>query len=344
GSDPRTLTDYRKRLFQSVYKPAVFKQLMLEEPVILTLAIASPTLLSEFYHNVSLHRAMGLVGQAEMPVRIAVTHIVELAKKVTRAESLYEQSAIIESNAQELYAILDSVPYKTEALEHILAYLLTVVLDADSDATLEDIGFRTLKYKSLSVLEKICRDDLDAQWRDLSLSAKSRITWQSLRSRKSCTGGLRDTACSIFKKVFESSTAYVQGKAQKIPAPFMYMLSKASKSASYIRSSVLNRMYSYIAYSFHDAFQFIHTLAILSVLLTIYTNILNIRNLNKKRALLLVKEADRLKSERIERCFEEISKKLNGAPTEQQFVQFIQEKDPQALQYYSEQNDGVKHQ
>nr|QFS20011.1 polyprotein [Pepper veinal mottle virus] len=344
GSDPRTLTDYRKRLFQSVYKPAVFKQLMLEEPVILTLAITSPTLLSEFYHNGSLHRAMGLVGQAEMPVRIAVTHIVELAKKVTRAESLYEQSAIIESNAQELYAILDSVPYKTEALEHILAYLLTVVLDADSDATLEDIGFRTLKFKSLSVLEKICRDDLDAQWRDLSLSAKSRITWQSLRSRKSCTGGLRDTACSIFKKVFESSTAYVQGKAQKIPVPFMYMLSKTSKSASYIRSSVLNRMYSYIAYSFRDAFQFIHTLAILSILLTIYTNILNIRNQNKKRALLLMKEADRLKSERIERCFEEISKKLNGAPTEQQFIQFIQEKDPQALQYYSEQNNDVKHQ
>ncbi|ATY46581.1 polyprotein [African eggplant mosaic virus] len=344
GTELPTTIGFKTRLMQSVYRPSVFKELMLEEPMTLTLALTSPTLLREFYKNGSLYKAMELVSGAEMPVRVAVTKITELARKVTKAELLHAQAQVISENAAELYTTIDAIPYKTAATDMFLDFLLTMQLDTECDAELHSIGFRTLKHNSLRIIEKIYEEDLKAQWRELSWLERLCATMQSLKSRRRYLRELQEPLSTTFKKALVSTTTYAQDKVAKIPVPFTIVSSKVINVSRVVKKIVWNKIYRYTVYTFRDAFQFLHTMAIISVLLAIYANFLEIMNKRKQREIMLRDENTNLIEDRLCELFRDQSLALGVAPTEEEFVAYIKEKDSIAYKYWIAQEHSVEHQ
>nr|QYA72446.1 polyprotein [Tamarillo fruit ring virus] len=344
GGEVKTAQEYKTKLLQSVYRPKVFKQLMLDEPVILTLALSSPTLLREFFMNGSLYIAMELVSNADMPIRVVIAKIADLAKRVTKAQTIHEQSSVISGNLSELYSLIEAMPNRTDALDLVQSFLLTSQLETDCDADLDMVGFRTLKYKSLSIMEKIYKEDLRVQWRELTLLEKFSATLQSLKSRRRCLRDLDEPVSTTLKRAFHSTTAYAQDKITNLPGPLARISSKVGSSFGAGRKFVWKKLYRYTVYTFKDAFQFLHTMAIISILMSIYVNFLEIRNKYKQRDMLLLEENEMLKEARVCELFQDMSLFLDRPPTEEEFVEYIKKKDPAAYQYWMYQEHSVDHQ
>nr|AGN92431.1 polyprotein [Chilli veinal mottle virus] len=344
GEGIESMPGFKTRLMRSVYRPSVFKRLMMDEPLTLTLALASPTLLNEFYTNGSLYRAMELVSHSQMPVRVAVTKILELAKKVNKAESIYEQASLISNHVSEMHEIIDQMPCRSESICHVLDFLLTAQLDMECDGELSSIGFRTLKHKSLHIMEKIYKEDLRAQWCELSWLERLHFRFQMLRSRKQYILDSQEIISETLREASHYSTKFVQEKIALVPAPLRYASGKVGCGLAKIRRVVWNKVYGCAVYSFRDAFRFVHTLAILSILLTVYTNIVDIKNKHKKMNLLHIEEQEMKIHNKINKYYNDLTLLHNKAPSEVEFIQYVKERDPSALTYWCTQEEPVGHQ
>nr|ADP30806.1 polyprotein [Chilli veinal mottle virus] len=344
GEAMENMPGFKTRLMRSVYRPSVFKRLMMDEPLTLTLALASPTLLNEFYTNGSLYKAMEFVSRSQMPVRVAVTKILELAKKVNRAESIYEQAALISDHIPEMHGIIDQMPCRSASICHVLDFLLTAQLDTECDGELSSIGFRTFKHKSLHIMEKIYKEDLKAQWYELSLLEKLCFKFQVLKSRRQYILDSREMVSEILKEASHCSTKFVQEKIALVPAPLRYASGKVGCGLAKVRKVVWNKIYGCAVYSFRDAFRFIHTLAILSIPLTVYTNIVEIKNKHKKMNLLHIEEQEMKVQNKINKYYNDLTLLHNRAPSEVEFIQYVKERDPSALTFWCTQEKSVDHQ
>nr|ADP30807.1 polyprotein [Chilli veinal mottle virus] len=344
GEAMENMPGFKTRLMRSVYRPSVFKRLMMDEPLTLTLALASPTLLNEFYTNGSLYKAMEFVSRSQMPVRVAVTKILELAKKVNRAESIYEQAALISDHIPEMHGIIDQMPCRSASICHVLDFLLTAQLDTECDGELSSIGFRTLKHKSLHIMEKIYKEDLKAQWYELSLLEKLCFKFQVLKSRRQYILDSREIVSEILKEASHCSTKFVQEKIALVPAPLRYASGKVGCGLAKVRKVVWNKIYGCAVYSFRDAFRFIHTLAILSILLTVFTYLVEIRNKHKKMDLLHIEEPEIRVQNKINKYYNDLTLLHNRAPSEVEFIQYVKERDPSALTFWCTQEKSVDHQ
>nr|ACX53640.1 polyprotein [Chilli veinal mottle virus] len=344
GEEMQNLPGFKTRLMRSVYRPSVFEQLMIDEPLTLTLALASPTLLNEFYTNGSLHEAMEFVGHTQMPVRVVVTKILELAQKVNRAESIYDQASLISNHISELHEIINQMPCRSASICHVLEFLITSQLDTECDGELNAIGFRTLKHKSLHIMEKIYKEDLRALWCELSWSEKLRFKLHVLRSRRQYIRDSREIISGTLKEALHCSTKFVQEKIVLIPTPLRYISGKVRCGLAKTRKTMWSIIYGRAVHSFRDALRFIHTLAILSILLTVYTNIVDIKNKHKKMNLLHIEEQEMKVQSRINKHYNDLTLLHNKAPSEVEFIQYVKERDPSALAYWSMQDEPVDHQ
>nr|AGE47830.1 polyprotein [Chilli veinal mottle virus] len=344
GENAQTMPGFKTRLMRSVYRPAVFKQLMMDEPFTLTLALASPTLLNEFYTSGNLYKAMEYVSRAQMPVRVAVTKILELAQKVNRADSIYEQAGLISNSISEIHSVIDQMPCRSASICFVLEYLLTTQLDAECDDELNAVGFRTLKHKSLHIMEKIYREDLKAQWSELSWLERLRFKFQLLRSRKQYLQDSQEIISGTLKDALHCSTRFAQDKLASVPAPLLYISGRVQCGLMRVRKTVWDKVYGCAVYTFRDAFQFIHTLAILSILLTVYANIVDIKNKHKTMSLLHLEEQETKLQNRINKHYNDLTLLHNKAPSETEFIQYIKEHDPSALTYWHSEEKSVDHQ
>nr|URG39486.1 polyprotein [Chilli veinal mottle virus] len=344
GTEVDSMMSFKRRLFQSVYRPKVFQQLMLDEPVILTVALTSSTLLNEFYTNGSLYKAMEVVSQSQMPVRMMVTRVLDLAKKVNKAQTLFQQAALISENASELYKLVDQVTHKTAAIPIVLDFLLTLQLELECDNELDSVGFRTFKHRSLHIMEKIYREDLKAQWRELSWLEKLYIRYQTCSSRRYFIKDSQEPVLDTLKSAFNYTTTYAQEKMTLVTVPLQGISKCVNNGISSVKRVVWNRVYNYTVYTFQDAFRFVHTMAILSLLLTVYTNILEIRNKNKKMNLLRIEEEEMNNQLKINKLYNDLTVLHNKPPTEMEFIEYVREQDPSALTYWCVQNKSVGHQ
>nr|QBB78857.1 polyprotein [Wild tomato mosaic virus] len=336
--------NFKRRLFRSVYRPSEFKKLILEEPVILTLSLMSPTLISELYWSGGLHRAMQMMQGSDMNMKMIVSTILDLSKKVVKADDLFNQSGIISAYVDVLLNRIKSMPAQSLATTVVLEFLLVHQSTNDIDSDLSSLGFRTLKFRSLHLMEKIYKVDLEAQWCELSWLERSCAIYYTLKSRIQCMRDLKQDSSQILKQALNSSTTFVQDKMCIIPDSFQVFYSKSVVVAKSIKRRVYNRLYRCAVNSFSDAFQFLQTMAILSILLSVFANLLDIKNKYRCSLQISEKENNDTLDRAVFKHYTDLRTKLNQKPTEDEFSNYLKEVDPDAFVHWFGKDFTVQHQ
>ncbi|ABI34614.1 polyprotein [Wild tomato mosaic virus] len=335
---------YKRRLFRSVYRPKEFKNLMLEEPIIITLALMSPTLIHEMYWSGGLHRAMQIVNKSDMNIKMVVSTILDMSKKVVKADDLFNQAAIINAYTDSLLEIIKNAPHQSLAKDIVLEFLLVHQSTNEIDGDLSALGFRTLKFRSLHLMEKIYKADLEAQWCELSWLERSYVIYYTFKSRIQCMRDLSQDKSQILKQTFKCSTAFVQDRMKVIPNSVQSVCSKSVCIAKSIRHRVYKRLYRCAVNTFSDAFQFLQTMAIISILLSVFANLIDIKNKYRNSVRISDKEKMDELDKSIFKHYTDLKIKNGVKPSEDEFSEYLKERDPDAFVHWFGKDLKVQHQ
>nr|UTE10635.1 polyprotein [Thevetia ringspot virus] len=170
-----------KKLIKSIYRPSVLENLLIEQPYIMVLSIASPGILIAMHNNNAFEIAIKRWINKDQHIAKIATMLTVLAQKVSVASTIQQQFDVINKNASHLHSIVFNGFINDPTYESALNYLEVVKQRVETDTPLESNGFTNLLHEMSEAMEKNYRDQLEEAWHGLSLLEKLRVIKQSYR-------------------------------------------------------------------------------------------------------------------------------------------------------------------
>ncbi|UTE10634.1 polyprotein [Potyvirus thevetiae] len=187
-----------KKLIKSIYRPNVLENLLVEQPYIMVLSIASPGILIAMHNNNAFELAIKRWISTDQHIAKIATMLTVLAQKVSVANTIQQQFEVINKNANHLHSIVFNGFVNDPTYESVLNYLEVVKQRVETDTPLESNGFANLLHEMSETMEKNYRGQLEEAWHELSFLEKLRVIKRSYRlfdfSQKTLTPALiKDT-------------------------------------------------------------------------------------------------------------------------------------------------------
>nr|YP_008320584.1 third protein [Habenaria mosaic virus] len=334
-----------KQVIRGVYRPNELRSILSHDPYILTMALLSPAILTSLFTTGSLYQATLSLIPEDTSARHLVCLLTSLAGRVSRLEDLHDQVNIIEENLGaflEILSVGDRCSYARAFMQRTIeARLESISADEELDAS----GFRTLRWKSVRVLEKIYTEDLEASWRELQFVEKCYIMLQRLRWRRRIIVELSQESAISFKKVFEHCSTGLHLAAR----PIVKIAKCCTDKFSAIVRSTHTRLLSGFIYGFRcvfrDLFTFVQVLAICNIFLTILDSLLRLRSAYIANARQVQYMRERQNRDKLEKLYNILKCKLGVEPTFEEYKEFVAGVNPElAKQLESSEELEVEHQ
>nr|ALE99280.1 polyprotein [Habenaria mosaic virus] len=330
-----------KQVIRGVYRPSELRSILNHDPYILTMALLSPAILTGLFTTGSLYQATLSLIPEDTSARHLVCLLTSLAGRVSRLKDLHDQVNIIEENLGaflEILSVGDRCSYARAFMQRTIeARLESISADEELDAS----GFRTLRWKSVQVLEKIYTEDLEASWQDLQFVEKCYIMLQKLRWRRRIIVELSQESAISFKKVYEHCSTGLH-LAMK---PTSRLVGCCTNKFGNVAKSVHNRLLSGFVYGFRcvfrDLFHFVQVLAICNIFLMILDSLLRLRSAYIANARQVHYMREQQNRDKLEKLYSVLKHKLGMEPTFDEFKEFVSGVNPELLKQL-EGNDELE--
>nr|UZM07868.1 polyprotein [Colombian datura virus] len=321
-------------LIKSIYRPKLFRELLIDEPYLLALCVCSPTIIVAMYNNGSFEQALSLWLGKDMELCNMVAILTTLAQKVSVAELVTEQNVAISQYAEQM---LDSVFHGTKPSHSYglaLHYLTLKAGQHEVDASLRATGYDTISDAAQARMEKNYADLLRMEWDALTSLEK----WYSIRSSlkwlKFGRKQLNLRKSTDFGAVYTFSLKQLLAEKLQFPKVVSKTTNGAKECVYRLARFTNKKWWSAVSYCIPDVYKFITVLSAIlmltAVMREVHAYIVQMRNW---KAIEAQNKADACEDEigRIIDAFEfsngrlptisEIRSKVN--PSDTQLIKYI---------------------
>ncbi|QVY19271.1 polyprotein [Clivia yellow stripe virus] len=210
-----------KLLIKNVYKPNVLKEMLIEDPFIVMLAIISPSVLLALFNSGSLEVAMNLWIERDVAVSVCFATMESLAVEMTRAHLMLEQFEAIKRYSSSMQDNIRRSTIFSESKPLVQLELEVLTQRANTDLNLDALGFFKYDNAILELLEKKFVVELEEAWQELSwwekfhicyvCTKRSKVSTQRLHLKKSVDqGGRYDLSLSAYSEYLRKRCVFAQ--------------------------------------------------------------------------------------------------------------------------------------
>ncbi|QPK93591.1 polyprotein [Achyranthes bidentata mosaic virus] len=336
-------------LIKSIFKPKELVTIIQEDPYILMMSLMSPRLLMSLYNVGGLEIAMREWITKDFQVSSIFSILTELAQRISVADILAEQFAVITSKTDQILELLAASKHDTENKREIQQVCRVVAARTYSDRHLEENGFTTMMMPVYILQEKMYGERLDEAWSGLSWLEKFSQIRHSRKVRHYIIEPLPITRSGDSSVNCQDWRIWLRGKMKRLYTGAQDTRKRAQNKMYKIATQTVGKSILYIfRRCYSDIFYFVNVLIVCNVLFSMaYTlqKMLQEAQLNKRKIKVIEYQE---KSEMLENLYKHCKLANQGDPTKQEFLEQVEKvnKDlvPFAQAQLDEDTDTVSYQ
>nr|BDX96148.1 polyprotein [Leek yellow stripe virus] len=319
-------------LITSVYKPKRLRQIVEEEPFILVLSVLSPNIMREMLNNRSYERSINYWLHRDRSITQIAALLQTLARKISVSDHLQDQLRFLENNVETLHRLLEKTNHAMHSRVHARNVISDMYSKSLADKSLLEEGFVNTIDLSRELYEKNYQELLQEQWREQPLPQKLCSTITTARSYFRGSGQIRLTAPVLRDRAHAYTTRSLgviarTGNAAKESVKMYcktYYYSIFKHIFFYSLNSIKRLCPDLLAYcSVVGAFYYL-----MSIFLKVKEHLDVHRSLKELKA---ENEYNRA-VKHLDYLYGKLCVKLNGLPTENEFLAYIDKKTPDLKQ------------
>ncbi|AZR39335.1 polyprotein [Shallot mild yellow stripe virus] len=172
-------------LISSVYKPKRFREIIEQEPFMLVLSVLSPSIIRAMNTSGAFERCISHWIDKDRSIIQVMAILQTLAKEVPTYVSMSEQIQYLENNVETLHRLLANARHSTHSLALAKDVISNVRSKNLADKTLLEEGFANNMDAAREIYEKNYQALLAEQWHEQTLSEKllstirfAKLQWQ----------------------------------------------------------------------------------------------------------------------------------------------------------------------
>nr|AOE43467.1 polyprotein [Sugarcane mosaic virus] len=325
----QTFNTLLKSLTKNMFKPERIKQIIEEEPFLLMMAVASPTVLISLYNNCYIEQAMTYWIVKNQGIAAIFAQLEALAKKTSQAELLVLQMQILEKASNQLRLAVTGLNHVDPAKRLLWSHLEAMTTRAEMNKELIAEGYALYDERLYTLMEKSYVDQLNQSWAELSYYGKFLAIWRVYKVKKYYKPFLTVRKSVDIGAVYNiSATHLISDLVQKSRDRASYTLTKLRHSfgdnLERARVKTIKTIYWFIP----DVFRLMHIFIVLSLLTTIANTI--IVTMNDYKKLKKQQREDEYESEinEVRKIHASLMKEHNDNLTCEQFIEYIRQTHP----------------
>nr|UQT19420.1 polyprotein [Sugarcane mosaic virus] len=325
----QTFNTLLKSLTKNMFKPERIKQIIEEEPFLLMMAVASPTVLISLYNNCYIEQAMTYWIVKNQGIAAIFAQLEALAKKTSQAELLVLQMQILEKASNQLRLAVTGLNHVDPAKRLLWSHLEAMTTRSEMNKELIAEGYALYDERLYALMEKSYVDQLNQSWAELSYYGKFSAIWRVYKVKKYYKPFLTVRKSVDLGAVYNiSATHLISDLVQKSRDRASYTLTKLRHSfcdnLERARVKTIKTIYWFIP----DVFRLMHIFIVLSLLTTIANTI--IVTMNDYRKLKKQQREDEYESEinEVRKIHASLMKERNDNLTCEQFIEYIRQTHP----------------
>nr|AOE43465.1 polyprotein [Sugarcane mosaic virus] len=325
----QTFNTLLKSLTKNMFKPERIKQIIEEEPFLLMMAVASPTVLISLYNNCYIEQAMTYWIVKNQGIAAIFAQLEALAKKTSQAELLVLQMQILEKASNQLRLAVTGLNHVDPAKRLLWSHLEAMTTRSEMNKELIAEGYALYDERLYTLMEKSYVDQLNQSWAELSYYGKFSAIWRVYKVKKYYKPFLTVRKSVDLGAVYNiSATHLISDLVQKSRDQASYTLTKLRHSfcdnLERARVKTIKTIYWFIP----DVLRPMHIFIVLSLLTTIANTI--IVTMNDYKKLKKQQREDEYESEinEVRKIHASLMKERNDNLTCEQFIEYIRRTHP----------------
>nr|UQT19419.1 polyprotein [Sugarcane mosaic virus] len=325
----QTFNTLLKSLTKNMFKPERIKQIIEEEPFLLMMAVASPTVLISLYNNCYIEQAMTYWIVKNQGIAAIFAQLEALAKKTSQAELLVLQMQILEKASNQLRLAVTGLNHVDPAKRLLWSHLEAMTTRSEMNKELIAEGYALYDERLYALMEKSYVDQLNQSWAELSYYGKFSAIWRVYKVKKYYKPFLTVRKSVDLGAVYNiSATHLISDLVQKSRDRASYTLTKLRRgfcdNLERARVKTIKTIYWFIP----DVFRLMHIFIVLSLLTTIANTI--IVTMNDYKKLKKQQREDEYESEinEVRKIHASLMKERNDNLTCEQFIEYIRQTHP----------------
>lgn len=338
-----------KTLIRAIYRPKMFKELLLTEPYLITLSVLSPGVLLAMYNNGSFEQAtQKFITQNDSLATISTT-LALLATKVSLAQTLNEQCNIIDAHAQLLLQAIGEGQSEISHTKRLAKEALQVMIaQTENNASLLDGGYFVLRESSKHFTEKKYLRLLEESWEELNLLEKYYAVRASYSWRRVIQRPLNPTKGADLKGRYDISINALLKKASEAMNEIVRKnLAKGELAYKNVTKKGLELSYSACRYLIPDFMRAVSILTVLSLFVSLIAALNNMLVAHKRLKMENHVFEQQMVDRNLSKLYKSLKRNIKGNPSLEEFRDFVGERNPELVKKIDSDEfdlEGVQHQ
>nr|NP_734095.1 P3 protein [Leek yellow stripe virus] len=315
-------------LITSIYKPTRFKQIIEQEPFTLVLSVLSPAVMRAMLNNESFERSISYWIHRDRSITQIMALLQTLAKRIPVSNSLQDQMQFLENNVEILHRVLEKTNHTMHS--RVLAGDVVRALYNKSltDKSLLEEGFMNTMDFSREIYEKNYQDHLQEQWQEQPLSQKLSSIIATAKYYLRSVGQTKLVAPDLGGKAH----AYTKRSLGVIAKTGNAVRESAQRCCSTWYYSIFRHVFFYSLHSIRrlcpDLLTYCSVVGVFYYMVSLFIKIKSYLDVHKSLKELKAASEFNKKVKHLDYLYGQLCVKLNGPPSESEFLEYINRKQP----------------
>nr|QED45096.1 polyprotein [Leek yellow stripe virus] len=315
-------------LITSIYKPDRFNQIIEQEPFTLVLSVLSPAVMCAMLNNESFEKSISFWIHRDRSITQIMALLQTLAKRIPVSNCLQDQLQFLENNVETLHRVLEKTNHTMHS--RILAGNVVSTLYSKSltDKTLLEEGFMNTMDLSREIYEKNYQEHLQEQWREQPLSQKLSSIIATVKCYLRSVGRAKLTAPDLGGKAH----AYTKRSLGAIAKTGSAVRESAQKYCSTWYYSVFRHVFFYSLHSIRrlcpDLLTYCSVVGVFYYMVSLFIKVKSYLDVHKSLKELQAANEFSKKVKHLDYLYGQLCVKLDGPPSESEFLEYISRKQP----------------
>nr|AGE32034.1 polyprotein [Sugarcane mosaic virus] len=320
-------------LAKNMFKPDQIKQMIEEEPFLLMMAIASPTMLIALYNNCYIEQAMTYWIVKNQGVAAIFAQLEALAKKTSQAELLVQQMQILEKASNQLRLAVTGLNHVDPAKRLLWSHLEAMTTRSEMNKELIAEGYALYDERLYALMEKSYVDQLNQSWAELSFCGKFSAIWRVFKVKKYYKPSLTVRKSVDLGAVYNiSATHLISDLAQRSRDRASSILTKLRNGFYDKLEKARTRAIKTVYWFIPDIFRLMHIFIVLSLLTTVANTIIVTMNDYKKLKKQQREDEYEAETNEVRKIHANLMKEHNDNLTCEQFIEHMRQTHPRLIE------------
>nr|QED45088.1 polyprotein [Leek yellow stripe virus] len=315
-------------LITSIYKSERFKQIIEQEPFTLVLSVLSPAVMRAMLNNESFEKSISFWIHRDRSITQIMALLQTLAQRIPVSNSLQDQMQFLENNVETLHRVLEKTNHTMHS--RVLASNVVSSLYSKSltDKSLLEEGFLNTMDLSREIYEKNYQEHLQEQWREQPLSQKLSSI---IATVKSCLRSVGQTKLAA-PDLGDKAHAYTKRSLGVIAKTGSVVREGAQRYCSSWYYSIVRHIFFYSLHSVKrlcpDLLTYCSVVGVFYYMTSLLIKVKSYLDVHKSlKELKAISEYNK-KVKHLDYLYGKLCVKLNGPPSETEFLEYINIKQP----------------